>query len=98
MRLWFRNRNESIDQRVKRLEFANVLLAINILLLIIGFSIYSFRMRFIINDIINNIDGVIAVMSGVFDRLQVIDNSFRAISEIIGEFDEAFLEFREILG
>ena len=97
MKIRFRNQNKSLDQRVKRLELTNALLAISVFVLVIGFFIYSFRMRFIISDIISNIDGVIAIISDVSDQIQAFDNSFRAVSKIFGEFNEAFLGFREIL-
>ena len=97
MRIRSRNQNESLDHRVKRLEFTNALLAISVFVLVIGFFVYSCRIRFIISDIINNIDGVINVISNVSNQVQTIDNSFGAFSEIFGEFNEAFLGFREIL-
>lgn len=67
MRMWYRNQNKSLDQRVKRLEFTNALLAISVFALVVGFFIYSFRMRCIISDILGTVDGVVAVMARIFE-------------------------------
>lgn len=98
MRIRFVNRNESLDQRVKRLEFANNALIISVLLLAICFSIYSFRMWFVIDAIIGNIDGIIATISDISDQIQSIDKSFKEVSGILTELGRVLSELKGLFG
>ena len=97
MKILNKRDDESLDQRVKRLEFTNKLLVINFLVFIVGFFIFSFRVYFVIGGIVDNIDEVIAIMSGVSNQIQAIDNSLGEISEIFAELKKVFFELSKIL-
>lgn len=97
MRIRLGKSERPLEQRVKSLEFINTLLVINVLVLTVGFTIYTFRMRFIIDGIINNIDGIITAMAGISDQIQSIRNSFRSLSEIFSELGEILSKVKQFL-
>lgn len=92
MRFWFGSRDVSVEQRVKRLGFINKLLVINVFALIVGFFVYTLRVRFVIGNIIDNIDGVIALISGVSNRVQTLDNPLREVSRVLSELEKILPE------